>query len=193
MDEMLSVCRKEYRILRLLGHGKGGYSYLAQRCGQMVVIKQIHHEPCSYYTFGNKIEAERRDHDRLKAAGIRIPALYDIDMTAERIVKEFIDGPTVFELIKDGGSAGPYLADVRDMAAKARAAGFNIDYFPTNFVVREGLLWYVDYECSEYSDVWNFENWGVRYWSKTPEFIEYLNAGKESADGNAELPRQDHQ
>lgn len=21
---------------------------------------------------------------------------------------------------------------------------------------------------------WNFENWGVKYWSKTPEFLEYL-------------------
>ena len=60
------------------------------------------------------------------------------------------------------------------MAAKAKAAGLNIDYFPTNFVIRDGLLWYVDYECNAYMDEWNFENWGIRYWSKTPEFEAYL-------------------
>ena len=36
----------EYRIARLLGKGKGGYSYLAECDGQQAVIKQIHHEPC---------------------------------------------------------------------------------------------------------------------------------------------------
>jgi cobyrinic acid a,c-diamide synthase len=63
---------KCYRIHRLLGHGKGGYSYLAECEGHLVVIKQIHHEPCDYYSFGNKIEAEQRDHMRLKNAGIRM-------------------------------------------------------------------------------------------------------------------------
>ena len=31
MAEQLIVCGKPYRILRLLGHGKGGYSY--EKCG----------------------------------------------------------------------------------------------------------------------------------------------------------------
>ena len=174
MEERLTVCGREYRIVRLLGHGKGGYSYLAECDGREVVLKQIHHEPCSYYTFGDKLEAERRDYERLKAAGIRIPAMFAIDPETERIVKEYIDGETVFELVKSGRSAEPYLADARDMAAKAKAAGLNIDYFPTNFVVRDGLLWYVDYECNGYTDEWNFENWGIKYWSKTPEFEAHL-------------------
>ena len=178
MDEQWIVCGKTYRILRLLGHGKGGYSYLAEDDGQQVVVKQIHHEPCDYYTFGDKIESERRDYERLRAAGIRIPRLLAIDPDAERIVKEYIEGPTVFELIRDGVSAEPYLAQVRDMAAKAKAAGLNIDYFPTNFVVRDGLLWYVDYECNAYMEEWSFETWGIRYWSRTPEFEAYLKEHK---------------
>lgn len=174
MDEQLIVCVKPYHILRLLGHGKGGYSYLAEGDGQQVVVKQIHHEPCDYYAFGNKIEAERRDYEHLQAAGIRIPQMLAIDMEAERIVKEYIEGPTIFELIRDGVSAEPYLAQVQEMAAKAKAAGLNIDYFPTNFVVQDRLIWYVDYECNEYMDEWSFESWGIRYWSRTPEFEAYL-------------------
>ena len=60
------------------------------------------------------------------------------------------------------------------MAGQARAAGLNIDYYPTNFVVHDGLLWYVDYECNDYSEQWDFEHWGIRYWSRMPEFEVYL-------------------
>lgn len=162
--QALTVCGKSYAVKKLLGRGKGGYSYLAGSEGAWVVVKQIHHEPCDYYSFGNKLEAERRDYGRLLAAGIRIPKLIAIDAQTERIVKEYIDGPTVSELLQSGGTAEPYLGQIRDMAARARAAGLNIDYYPTNFVVRDGLLWYVDYECNDYLDEWSFERWGAQYW-----------------------------
>ena len=172
--ETIEVNGKAWTILRLLGHGKGGYSYLAQRGDATAVLKQIHHEPCDYYTFGNKIEAERRDYERLRQADIRIPEMLEIDMEQERILKQFICGETIFERVKRGAQIAPYLAQVREMAAQAAAAGLNIDYFPTNFVVQDGVLYYIDYECNPYSDEWNFENWGVKYWSRTPEFEAYL-------------------
>ena len=61
MAEQLIVCGKPYRILRLLGHGKGGYSYLAEGDGQQVVVKQIHHEPCDYYAFYEKCGMKKAD------------------------------------------------------------------------------------------------------------------------------------
>ena len=160
----ISVNGTEYRILRLLGHGKGGYSYLAECARGKVVVKQIHHEPCDYYSFGNKIEAERTDYERLKRTGIPIPGMLDIDMDAERIVKEYIEGPTISELIQAGTSIEPYLTQVEEMADKAKAARLNIDYYPTYFVVCDGRLWYVDYECNEYMEKWDFEHWGVKHW-----------------------------
>ena len=180
MEDILTVCGKEYRIISLLGKGKGGYSYLAETDESQAVVKQIHHEPCDYYSFGDKIEAECRDYKRLLAAGIRIPRMIAADREKERIAKEYIAGKTVFELLCEGMSAEPYLGQVRDMAALAEKAGLNIDYFPTNFVVRDNTIWYVDYECNDYSEEWNFENWGSRYWSKTPEFEEYLETYQKS-------------
>ena len=174
MKKTMTVCGRTYELLRLLGRGKGGYSYLARSEGRQVVLKQIHHEPCAYYSFGNKIEAERGDYRRLKSAGIRVPEMLALDAEGERIVKEYIEGETIFALVRDGISVEPYLEQVREMAALAKKAGLNIDYFPTNFVVREGLIWYVDYECNPYSEQWNFENWGVRYWSRSPAFEDYL-------------------
>ena len=195
--ERLCVNGTEYEIIKLLGKGKGGYSYLAKEVGgdgckgeavsedprktdAPVVLKQIHHEPCDYYNFGNKIEAERHDYQRLCAAGIRVPRMLDIDVKNERIVKEFIDGTTVFELVRDldcGLDEGIF-TELRKMAALAKNAGLNIDYFPTNFVLKDGLLYYVDYECNPYSDQWNFENWGIKYWWKSPEFLDYVKSHK---------------
>ena len=173
--EVLAVNGKEYTIIKLLGKGKGGYSYLAEKDGKQYVLKQIHHEPCAYYTFGNKIEAENHDYKRLLKAGIRIPEMLEIDIENERILKEYIEGDTIFDLVKNDVSVEPFMEQIREMADKAKNAGLNIDYFPTNFVVQKGLIYYIDYECNEYMEEWDFENWGVRYWSKTSEFIEYLN------------------
>ena len=176
MQEIMDVNQIEYRIIRLLGHGKGGYSYLAERDGNYYVLKQIHHEPCDYYTFGNKIEAEKNDYQRLIEAGIRIPQMYDIDIENERIIKEFIDGPTIYELVKDDEMKGIYLVQMQEMAKIAYSHGLNIDYFPTNFVVQDDQIYYIDYECNPYMDEWNFENWGIKYWSKTKEFMDYVNS-----------------
>lgn len=166
--EVLAVNGKEYTIIKLLGKGKGGYSYLAEKDGKHYVLKQIHHEPCDYYTFGNKIEAENLDYKRLLKAGIRIPEMFEIDIENERILKEYIEGDTIFDLVKNDVSVEPFMEQIREMADKAKNAGLNIDYFPTNFVVQKGLIYYIDYECNEYMEEWNFENWGVKYWSKIP-------------------------
>ena len=174
----MTVNGKEYSIVNLLGHGKGGYSYLAERDGMQYVLKQIHHEPCSYYTFRNKIESERNDYTRLLNAGIPIPKMLDIDIENERILKEYIPGPTIYELVLQDAMKPCYYDQVRHMAWQAMEAGLNIDYFPTNFVVCDDTLWYVDYECNSYMEQWNFENWGNNYWWKSPEFLDYVNQHK---------------
>ena len=166
MENIMTVNEKQYEIIKLLGKGKGGYSYLVERNGKPYVLKQIHHEPCDYYTFGNKIESERNDYERLIQTGIRIPKMMDIDIENERIIKEYIEGMTIDELVKQDEMREEYLTQVRKMAKQAKDAGLNIDYYPTNFVVQERVLYYIDYECNVYEEKWNFENWGVKYWAK---------------------------
>ena len=192
MERERTVNNISYRIICLLGKGKGGYSYLAEQDGQRVVVKQIHHEPCDYYSFGNKIEAELRDYERMQKAGIRIPRMHTVDIEAERIVKDYIDGPTVMELLNSGTSVEPYLPQVRDMADKAMAAGLNIDYYPTNFVLHDGLLWYVDYECNDYSEQWDFDHWGIQYWLPKVSFRSYRDEDYEAVcDFLIELNQKD--
>ena len=156
----------EFNVIKLLGKGKGGYSYLCERDGEKFVLKQIHHEPCDYYTFGNKLESELRDYETLSRVGIKMPRLLDVDVENERILKEFIDGETVMSLVERGIDCSEYIEQARQMCALLYPAGLNIDYYPTNFIPDGGVLYYVDYECNAYSDEWNFENWGIKYWKK---------------------------
>lgn len=164
MPNILMVNGKEYRIIKLLGKGKGGYSYLAEADGGRVVVKQIHHEPCDYYTFGNKIEAERFDYSRLCDAGIRVPKMLDIDIENERIVKEYIDGSTAMELRECGKITDKIIDQASEMAELAKSHGLNIDYYPTNFVLQNDLLYYIDYECNSYDEKWSFDLWGIEHW-----------------------------
>ena len=155
-----------YKLDRLLGKGKGGYSYLAKVNDKEYVLKQIHHEPCDYYQFGNKIDAEKNDYQRLLDAGIRIPKMIDIDMENETIIKEYIDGDVISDLINDNRSVKEYIPQLQEMARLAKLKGLNIDYYPTNFVCKNGVLYYIDYEYNSYMDEWSLENWGIKYWDK---------------------------
>ena len=87
MCEKMVVNDKAYSVIKLLGKGKGGYSYLATDGRGQYVLKQI------------------RAMCRL---------LYPVQL--------------------------------------------NIDYFPTNFVVQGGTLYYIDFECNGYMEQWDFEH-----------------------------------
>jgi predicted Ser/Thr protein kinase len=170
--EKMTVNGREFQVLKLLGKGKGGYSYLVADGGEKFVLKQIHHEPCAYYTFGDKLGSELRDYETLKNLGIPMPELLDVDRAQERLLKTFIDGDTVNVLVKEDRMEPSFYDQIHAICQKLYAANLNIDYYPTNFVVQDGILYYIDFECNGYMEQWNFENWGCKYWSKTPEFLE---------------------
>ena len=188
--ETVSINEKEYKIEKLLGKGKGGYSYLAKRDGMDYVVKQIHHEPCAYYQFGNKIQSEIDDYNRLCNIGIKMPVMIDVDVDHERILKEYIPGDTIYDLIRKDKMKACYVEQVEKMCDLLYPANTNIDYFPTNFVVYDDEIFYIDYECNDYMEEWNFENWGIKYWSKTSEFLRY--AEEHGDPCMAKEPVQDH-
>ena len=86
-DNYILINNVTYKIIKIIGNGKRGYSYLAINENREVVIKKIHHEPCSYYNFGNKIQSELNDYQTLLNLDIRIPKMIDYDIEQEIIVK----------------------------------------------------------------------------------------------------------
>ena len=168
----MTVNGTDYQVIRLLGRGKGGYSYLVTDGTSKFVLKQIHHEPCDYYTFGDKLASELHDYALLRKIGIRMPELLQVDTHEERILKVYIDGPTIFEIVSEDRMQPTFIDQMEQMCRLLYTNGLNIDYYPTNFVVQDGLLYYIDYECNPYMQQWDFAHWGIQYWSKTEAFLE---------------------
>ena len=102
--------------------------------------------------------------------------MYEVDWKKERILKEYIEGETIYKYVLRDEMKETYFSQMMKMCELLYANGLNIDYFPTNFVVQEERLYYIDYECNSYMEEWNFENWGIRYWEKTKEFMEYVKS-----------------
>lgn len=168
------VKEKKYVVISKLGHGKGGYSFLVECEGKQYVLKKIHHEPCSYYTFSNKIQSEYDAYKYLSSLNLPLPMMYEIDFEQEIVIKEYIEGETIYDLVLHEEMKKEYIDQMKEMCKVLYANNTNIDYFPTNFVVKNNKIYYIDYECNKYMDEWNFENWGIKYWSKTPEFNQYV-------------------
>lgn len=169
------INRKLYRVLKLLGHGKSGYSYLVEDDNYIqYVIKKIHHEPIDYYTFGDKFQSELDAYDFLNRLGLLMPRLIDYDRIQELILKEFIEGATVFENIMIDEDISESLRRMIDISEVCKQNDINIDYFPTNFINKPEGLYYIDYEFNNYMEQWSLENWGINYWSKTKLFLDYL-------------------
>ncbi len=172
--ETMTVNGRSFDVRKLLGKGKGGYSYLVTDGFGEYVLKQIHHEPCDYYTFGDKLASELRDYERLRRIGIPMPKLLEVDREQERILKEYIPGDTIDALVLEERMEDSFFRQMEAMCRLLYPANTNIDYFPTNFVVCDGKLFYIDFECNDYMEQWNFENWGSRYWWKSEEFKEHF-------------------
>ena len=162
--EIMTVNSREFVVKKLLGKGKGGYSYLVTDGAGAYVLKQIHHEPCDYYQFGDKLASELNDYEKLIRLHIPMPKLLAADREKERLLKEYIPGETVYDLVREDRMEADFFRQMEEMCEKLYPANTNIDYFPTNFVVNSGKLYYVDYECNDYMQQWDYENWGKQYW-----------------------------
>ena len=85
-------------------------------------------------------------------------------MENERILKEYIDGPTIAQLVEENRMKQIYYDQIQEMCHLLYPANTNIDYYPTNFVVQGETLYYIDFECNDYMQQWDYENWGRQYW-----------------------------
>lgn len=104
-------------VLRFLGKGKGGYSYLVQYGKQHMVLKKYHYEPCEVYTFeADKLETELRDYNKLVGLGIPVPNLVNVNHKEQYIIKEYIDGPTLAELAALGHLSFQYYRQIKQLS-----------------------------------------------------------------------------
>lgn len=164
-----------------IGKGKSAYSFAAEYQERQCVFKLFHDEKASYYTFDRpKIDKELMDYEVLRHTSINTPSLILSHHDPDLIIKEMVEGPTLAQLIADNQITPDHIQAVRQMAHIAQPMGFNLDYFPTNFIAANNKVYYIDYELNPYSDTWNFENWGVYYYFNHKGMKHFLETGNAS-------------
>ena len=179
--QTVTTGNKTFEIIKLIAKGKGGYSYLAKSDDAYVIVKQIHYEPCGYFRFeDDKLSSELRDYKTLCDLRIPMPKLQCYDQEKQFLVKEYIPGDTLAKIVADKRIDDSHVTQIFEMCKRLYPAHLNIDYFPTNFVEHHGVLYYVDYECSQYSEEWNFENWGIWFFSNQHGMESFLRSGDHS-------------
>ncbi|KAB2845309.1 MAG: hypothetical protein F9K45_04050 [Melioribacteraceae bacterium] len=168
----------ELLIQHFLGKGKSGYSYLSEVNNEFVILKLMHDEKSPYYHFASdKLSVEINAYNKLFDIGINLPKLLYHNLEKQFLIKEFIEGKTGAEMIAENKICEKIISQIFEMSAAAKNAGYNLDFFPTNFIIKKDKLYYIDYEINPYSEEWNLENWGIFYWANSKGFKEFLKTG----------------
>jgi tRNA A-37 threonylcarbamoyl transferase component Bud32 len=174
--------RGHVRVVRHLGKGKSGYSFLADLEGQSVVLKTMHDESCPYYQFGdNKARLEVQAYDLLQRMTIRVLKLLTFDLNQQYLVKEYVDGPTAIEWLISKQLNTSVIAQLFRFARQLRKAALNIDYFPANFVIAHEQLYYVDDEVNPFAEQWSLAQWDMYYWADSEGLARFHRTGDAAA------------
>ncbi|MCX6151593.1 MAG: hypothetical protein NTX22_13785 [Ignavibacteriales bacterium] len=170
----------DFLVKKFLGKGKSGFSYLIENENARYVLKMIHDEDCPYYRFSDKMNSEIEAYDRLRHLNIPMPVLVFFDTKRKFIIKEFIDGLTGTEAIAKGLITDSIFLQLFKTYQRLKKYELNIDYFPSNFVIENEKLYYIDYEINPYLAEWDLINWGIYYWVNEPGMKKFIETGDAS-------------
>ena len=172
-----------YACVGELGRGKSAISWRYQRqqshptLPQELVLKR--YCPTGYETvpFAQILEFELCSYLRLGQSGIAHPQLIGYSEEHYCLAKEYIAGELIVDIQQREGLDDRHFRAMLAMAATLKQAGWHVDFFPTNFVLNDRGLHYIDYEAHPYSEEWNFQNWGIFYWLNREGMAAYLASG----------------
>ncbi len=98
-----------------------------------------------------RIRTEARLIGEARAAGVSVPILYDIDLLENKLVMEFVDGPTAKSVLDGGGKkADDVCGKIGEAVAQLHAADIvHGDLTTSNMIIRGGRLVLIDFSLGE--------------------------------------------
>jgi len=102
----------------------------------------------------SRIRHEARLMAEARAAGVAVPILYDINLVENKIIMEFIDGPTAKEVLDQGGPAAVEIARaIGEIVGRLHRAGIiHGDLTTSNMIVRDGRIVMIDFSLGGKED-----------------------------------------
>lgn len=94
-----------------------------------------------------RIRTETRLMAEARAAGVSVPVLYDIDLVANRILMEFVEGPTAKDVLDAGGAEAHRVAtEIGRIAGRLHRHGIvHGDLTTSNMIVRDSQVVMIDF------------------------------------------------
>ncbi|AHC16749.1 hypothetical protein [Salinispira pacifica] len=180
--DLLQYDNRDWQRTQELWRGKSAESSLYSDGQRHIVIKRFVSREENYISLKDALSLELGSYEKLRKFEVPVPELLSWTQSPPILMKEFVPGPTVMELLARGHLDAPLIEMARNIAQTVESKGWNIDYFPANFVYQKELnrLVYIDYEIQPFTPEWSFENWGSWYWFNHPGFQSFLKSG----DGN---------
>lgn len=101
-----------------------------------------------------RIRMEARLMAGARAAGVSVPIIYDVDLAGNKLLLEFIDGPTVKELLDQGGPRAHIIAkEMGRIAGRLHKAGIiHGDLTTSNMIVRDDRIVMIDFSLGAKDD-----------------------------------------
>ncbi len=102
----------------------------------------------------SRIRMEARLMSEARAAGVAVPVMYDIDLVDNKIVMEFIDGPTAKEVLDQGGPRAKETArEIGRIAGRLHKAGIiHGDLTTSNMILRDRRIIMIDFSLGGKGD-----------------------------------------
>ncbi|HYM40368.1 MAG TPA: KEOPS complex kinase/ATPase Bud32 [Thermoplasmata archaeon] len=102
----------------------------------------------------SRIRTEARLLSEARAAGVSVPVIYDVNLVDNKIVMEFIDGPTLKEVLDRGGDAAREAAkEIGRIAGRLHKAGvIHGDLTTSNMILRDGRIVLIDFSLGGKGD-----------------------------------------
>ena len=110
---------------------------------------------------------------KLSRSAVKQPKLKFIDKKQGYIVREFLDGTTVFDYILDHDFDENIYKQVFYTSYSARMAGLNLNYELKSWMLVGNELYYTDMFCEKYDAAKDFTKNQIRLWFLSNELCKY--------------------
>lgn len=167
-----------YTLVKELNRVNNGIFYLYTKETSKVVIKELTKKRDDEGQF--EINKELYSYERLESLGIYIPKMIGYNRDENIVIKEYLEGKDILGLIRDEKLSKASFWELLKYAELLNSDNLNIDYFPNNFIMKDGKLFYINYKVFPYIEDLNLRNWGIYYWLNSAGVKHYMETGDES-------------
>ena len=157
MSKIFYINGKEYIFIKNLSNSKTENICLVKNLDTLYVYKELDSQIFDFELYSYKI---------LKKLELNIPNLISIDKKNKVIISEYIQGENTEHLINTKKLEQGALMEIFAISELVNINNYNIDYQPSNFILKDKQLVYIKYAIYPYDELFNFHNYGVYFWIK---------------------------